>query len=61
MNFNENMRALGVSGKVIGCHAVDNIASGRVLEKSGFKRDGEKAFNLPNGEVVMDPQWMILL
>lgn len=56
-----NMRNLGVSGKIIGCHAAENIASGRVLEKSGFKRDGEKAFTMPNGEVVMDPQWMILL
>ena len=57
----ENMRNLGVSGKIIGCHAAENVASGRVLEKSGFSRDGEKAFTLPNGEVVMDPQWMILL
>ncbi len=56
-----NMRDLGVSGRVIGCHAAENIASGRVLEKSGFSRDGEKAFTMPNGEVVMDPQWMILL
>ena len=57
----KNMRQLGVSGKVIGCHAAENVASGRVLEKSGFSRDGEKAFTMPNGEIVTDPQWIILL
>ncbi len=57
----EEMRKLEISGWVTGAHAGENPASGRVLEKAGFVRDGERAFTLPDGSVVMDLQWRIEL
>jgi len=57
----QEMRNLGVSGKVVGAHASENIASGKVLKNAGFSPDGESAFTLPDGSIVMDPKWMILL
>ena len=57
----QELQNLGFSGKVVAGHAVENIASGRVLQKAGFIRDGESEFILPDGTTVMDPHWMILL
>ena len=52
------MKSIGIIGEIIGSHAKGNIASGRVLEKSGFVQNGEIKFNLPDGTSVMDPLWV---
>ncbi len=56
-----HMRRLGVTGPVYGRHALDNVASGRVLEKAGFADDGEVPFTLDDGTEVMDRSWVVRL
>ncbi|RLA04308.1 MAG: hypothetical protein DRQ47_03580 [Gammaproteobacteria bacterium] len=53
------MTRAGVSGNVYACHAAENLASGYVLQKAGFSRDGEVEFKFDDGTSVMDPQWVI--
>ncbi len=53
------MSDFGITGKVHAMHAAENIASGYVLEKVGFIPDGEREFTLADGEVVIDPHWVI--
>ncbi len=57
----QEMRNLSISGQVYASHAIENTASGRVLEKAGFVAHGKTKFTLPDGIQVLDNQWLILL
>jgi ribosomal-protein-alanine N-acetyltransferase len=55
------LRRLGVEGTVHAGHAVENVASGRVLAKAGFGRVADQPFTLDDGTVVMDAAWIVRL
>jgi|GEM_PF-4588814 RimJ/RimL family protein N-acetyltransferase len=55
----DEMRTLGVSGPVHAGHAVDNLASGRVLRKAGFEENGTTPYTKTDGSVVMDQAWVV--